>query len=79
MRRISAALVAVLSILATAGDLTAQLTLTPRGASIRIGGRMHTQYATSSVESYNSQFFFRRARLELDMTVSDFLDARLQP
>ena len=79
MRRLSISLIAVVAALTLAGDLAAQVTVTPRGASIRIGGRMHTQYATSSVDSYNDQFFFRRARLELDMTVNDFFDARLQP
>ena len=67
------------AVLFTAGDVAAQLTLTPRGASLRVGGRLHTQYATSSVDAYNDQFFFRRARIELDMTVSEFFDARLQP
>jgi len=79
MRRLMLAIAVAATALSTSGHAAAQLTLTPRGATIRIGGRMHTQYATSSVESYNEQFFFRRARLEVDMTVNDFFDARLQP
>jgi hypothetical protein len=79
MRRLLPVFVAVAAMLSVAGDLAAQLTIAPRGASIRVGGRMHTQYATSSVDSYNDQFFFRRARLELDMTLNDFFEARLQP
>ncbi|HSW28136.1 MAG TPA: porin [Longimicrobiales bacterium] len=79
MHRFSTSLVALAVALSLGGDLAAQATLTPRSASIRIGGRMHTQYATSSVESYNSQFFFRRARIEADITVNDFFEARLQP
>ncbi len=79
MRRITPSLVTLAATLALAGDLAGQATIAPRYASVRIGGRMHTQYATSSVESHNSQFFFRRARIEADITVSDFFEARLQP
>jgi hypothetical protein len=79
MRRISAYPLALAAALTLAGDLAAQASISPRHASVRIGGRMHTQFASSSVESCNSQFFFRRARLEVDITVSEFLEARLQP
>lgn len=79
MRRTSMSLVLLAVILAAAAELGAQATIAPRSASVRIGGRMHTQYATSTVESYNSQFFFRRARIEADITVNDFFEARLQP
>lgn len=79
MRRTSSSLILLAGLLAVAGDAGAQATITPRFASVRIGGRMHTQYAASSVEAYNDQFFLRRARVEIDMTVNDFLDARVQP
>jgi hypothetical protein len=79
MRRLTLVVAVVATTLSTAGHAAAQLTLTPRGATIRIGGRMHVQYAQSSVDSYNDQFFFRRARVEADITVNDFFDARLQP
>jgi hypothetical protein len=62
-----------------AGDLAAQTTISSRAASIRFGGRLHSQYATSSVDADDSQFFFRRARLIADITVNDFFDARVQP
>ena len=52
--------------------------ISARGADIRLGGRLHAQYAHSSVEAAENDFFFRRARLIADITVSDFLDARLQ-
>ena len=78
MRRISFLLVAAVTLIGAA-ELSAQTTISARSASIRIGGRVHTQYATSSVDSYNPQFFFRRARLIADVTVNDFLDARIQP
>lgn len=79
MRRTSTSFVLLAVILSAAADLGAQATIAPRSASVRIGGRMHTQYATSTVESYNSQFFFRRARIEADITVNEFFEARLQP
>ena len=53
--------------------------ISARSASIRMGGRIHAQYSASSVPSAVNDFFFRRARLLLDVTVGDFLSARLQP
>jgi hypothetical protein len=78
MRRF-ALMLTVATTLVAAPALSAQTTISARSASIRIGGRLQTQYATSSVESYNPEFFFRRARLIADITVNDFFDARLQP
>ncbi len=74
--RVALALAATLTLVA---DASAQNTVTPRAASVRIGGRMNVQYATSSAGPYQDHFFFRRARLEADITVNDFLTARLQP
>ncbi|MDP2955567.1 MAG: porin, partial [Longimicrobiales bacterium] len=79
MRRLSLVFLAGMLALSGPADLAGQTTISPRGASIRIGGRMHTQYATSSVEAYQDHFFFRRARLEVDITLNDFLEARFQP
>lgn len=79
MRRLSLVLLAGAALLLTAGAAAAQTTISSRAASIRFGGRLHTQYAMSSVESFNDQFFFRRARIIADITVSDFFDARVQP
>lgn len=57
----------------------AQTEITARGASIRVGGRLHAQYQSSSAEGSEADFFIRRARLTLDVTVNDFLSARLMP
>ena len=78
MRRFPLMLTAAVT-LAAAGGLSAQTTISARAASIRFGGRLQTQYATSSVDSYNPEFSFRRARLIADITVTDFFDARFQP
>lgn len=79
MRMRSTALLALALLFASAAHVAAQNTLSARGASIRLGGRFHAQYAHSSAEGYSDHFFARRARLIADITVSDFLDARVQP
>ena len=61
---------------------SAQLRVEGRGASLTIGGRVHAQYSRSSVDGDGDEpdavddFFFRRARIEVDARVSDFLDGR---
>ena len=62
-----------------ASPTQAQTVLSRASESIRIGGRLHTQYAASSVESADNDFFFRRARLIADVTINDFVSARFQP
>jgi hypothetical protein len=58
--------------------LSAQLTVSGRGASLRIGGRLHSQYAMSSVDGATDDFFIRRARIIADLTINDFLTGRVQ-
>jgi hypothetical protein len=53
--------------------------ISARNADIRIGGRLHSQYSVSSVESAEDDFFFRRVRLIADISVTDFFSARVQP
>jgi hypothetical protein len=59
--------------------LSAQLQVSGRGATLRIGGRLHSQYTVSSIDAATNDFFFRRARLIVDLTVNDFLSGRVQP
>jgi len=59
--------------------LSAQLEVSGRGASLRIGGRLHSQYSVSSIDAATNDFFFRRVRLIVDLTVNDFLSGRVQP
>ena len=79
MTRLSGVTLAVIAAFAIAGEATAQNAVTPRASSVRIGGLLQVQYATSSADPYQDQFFFRRARIETDITVNDFLTARVQP
>ncbi len=54
-------------------------TISSRAADIRIGGRLQAQYAASSVEAADNDFFFRRVRLIADITVNEFFSGRVQP
>ena len=77
MRRIVTALSLVALSLPSA-QASAQ-EISARSADIRLGGRMHTQYSASSVGEAENDFFFRRVRLILDVDVTDFFTARIQP
>ena len=60
--------------------LAGQVEINARDAQIRFGGRLHSQFATSSADGGKStDFFTRRARLTIDVRVTPLLDARVQP
>jgi hypothetical protein len=61
-----------------ADALQAQAEISARGATLRMGGRLHAQFQSSSVEDTEADFFFRRARLIADVTVTDFWSGRVQ-
>ena len=57
-----------------------QVEISARDAQIEFGGRLHSQFATSSAtDGKSTDFFTRRARLTLDIHISPLLDARVQP
>ena len=57
----------------------ATVEISSRAASIRVGGRLHSQFAASSAEGEKStDFFMRRARLILEISVTEYLDGRVQ-
>ncbi|MGD8729255.1 MAG: porin, partial [Gemmatimonadota bacterium] len=58
--------------------VSAQLQVSGRGASLRVGGRVQSQYTVSSIDGATNDFFFRRVRLIADATVNDFLSGRVQ-
>jgi len=58
--------------------LQGQTTIEARGARITVGGRLHTQLATSSVEGTSTDIFMRRARVYVGLVVNDFLEGRVQ-
>jgi len=55
------------------------------GASLRLNGRLHMQYNTTSVDSAggepvsSTEFLLRRVRLTFDVTFNDLLSARVEP
>lgn len=62
---------------------SAQFEVSGRGATLTIGGRLHVQYSRSSVAGEDGgpgavdDVFLRRARIEIDARMSDFLDGRV--
>lgn len=81
-RMLAVAVAAGLPVLATVAPaaLSAQAGINARDAEIRFGGRLHSQFATSSAEGGKAtDFFTRRARLTIDISVTPLLDARVQP
>lgn len=78
--RVLFAAVVALAAAAVPQTLQAQIEIAARSAQILFGGRLHSQFATSSAEEGKAtDFFTRRARFTLDVSVSDLLDARVQP
>lgn len=71
----SALVAALVSLLPAAAS--AQITVSGRAASIRVGGLGQGQYTVSSIDAANNDFYVRRARLRMDATVSDFLRGRV--
>lgn len=78
MRRSSLATALTLLVVAVPTVLQAQTTISARAATLTIGGRLHGQYQTSTVDGAVGDFFFRRARLIADMDYNEFLSGRLQ-
>ena len=75
MRRFVLSMLALLVVAVPAG---AQTTISSRAADITLGGRLHGQYETSSVDGVGSTFFLRRARLNADARIGEGWDARVQ-
>ena len=60
--------------------LSAQGTeISSRASKMRIGGRVHSQFAHSSAEDGKAaDFFIRRARIVLDLEINDLVSGRLE-
>jgi hypothetical protein len=65
--------------------LSAQLQISAGAADITFGGRFHLQYSRSSVDGEGGgpdavdDLFVRRARIQLNLRMSDAFDARVEP
>ena len=77
MRRYLAGLALMWSIVNLPADLSAQTTISARAATITVGGRLHAQYQTSSVDASDDDFFIRRARINLDVAFNDFFSGKV--
>ncbi len=58
----------------------AQTEISARTATITLGGRLHAQFSSTTVDDAGqTNIFLRRARIYLGIEVNDFLEAALQP
>lgn len=78
MQRVLLAITLALMSMSSSAGLEAQTEIFARGATLRIGGRLHTQYFSSFVDEKQSDFFVRRARLIVEGTFTDFITGRFQ-
>ncbi len=70
----------LLTVLSPPTSVGAQTEISARTATITIGGRLHTQLSTTTVDDAGpTNIFLRRARIYLGIEVNDFLEAVLQP
>jgi len=68
-----------LSLWASAGALEAQ-SASGRAGDVTVGGRVHAQVATTSIDGGPPvDLFLRRARFTFDVEVNDYIDGRLMP
>jgi hypothetical protein len=71
---------ALVALIALTPPLAAQTTFHTHAAEITIGGRLHTQFNTSSVDSEpGSDMLIRRARVDALVKINDFLSGFVQP
>lgn len=75
--RFLVASLSALLILALQGAAAHAQTIAGRDGEITLGGRVHSQFATSSVSDEGSDFFIRRARLTVGVVLGDRLDGRV--
>ena len=71
---------AVASIVFSPTLATAQTEISARGATVTIGGRLHVQARTSTVDGAVAlDSYVRRARIFVGIEVNDFFEARILP
>ena len=64
---------------AAAFEPSDQSEISSRASRMSVGGRVHTQFAHSSVEGEkSSDFFISRARLLFEVSLNDFVEGRLE-
>jgi hypothetical protein len=79
-RFVSRLLATVTVVLLTAPALSAQMQIpVANGAMLEFTGRLHSQFEASSVDGAGSNFFTRRARITVELTVNELFSAKIQP
>lgn len=66
------------------GSASGQAEIRSRAMELTITGRLHSQFITSSVEDMDdevlsSEFLIRRARVTVELEISDFVHGKIQP
>jgi hypothetical protein len=81
LARTARIVVVAVGLLAMAGSAGAQVVVSSRAMELKIDGRLHFQYNQTSAEGalLSNTFFVRRARLEVEAKVNDFISGRIQP
>ncbi len=78
----AALVTAVPAIMLLAGDGQAQVTIKSKAVEVGINGRLHAQWNTTSASDdifVSNQFIIRRARITVELKISDFIRAKIQP
>lgn len=65
------------SVVLLTAQVAGQVEIKARDATITVGGRLHTQLTTSTVDGTDSDIFMRRARVYIGIVVNDFLEGRV--
>jgi hypothetical protein len=78
MRRTTSRFLLLAALFASTPALLQAQAAEGRASDIEIGGRLQTQYAASSVDGTDADFFFRRARVLVDFGLTDQLEGRVQ-
>ena len=79
IRVFARALSAILSVVATVAVASPAQVRAQDFPSVDLGGRVQAQYAQSSIDAANNDFFFRRVRLRANISVNEWITGRIQP
>ncbi len=80
--RITAALAAIVALGLAARDSRAQVEIKANAVEIRLTGRLHAQWRSTSVaddELVNNEFLIRRARATFEIKVNELVRGKIQP
>jgi hypothetical protein len=80
MKKQIVAVLVIIALIGLASPGLAEVVLKSKATEIKLTGRAHTQFNTSSVEGeIGSEFFIRRARITAEVKLNDFVHGKVQP